>query len=113
MMNKVHFMSYRRPYGRRYKPTDVLCRMCQLCGYGNRLENSMRGNNIVTDAEFLQLVWNIFPRDMQGWSTNDQKIDLFDLNNPLDGDKFCDDLHHYWIIRYKDEKANTNKKKTK
>ena len=61
MMNKVHFMSYCLPDGRRYKPTDIICRMCQLRGYGNRLENSMPGNNIVTGANFLQLVWNIFP----------------------------------------------------
>ena len=33
MMNKVHFVNYRCLDGRRYKPTDVLCRMCQLRGY--------------------------------------------------------------------------------
>ena len=113
MMNKVHFMSYRRPNGLRYKPTDVLRRMCQLHGYGNRLENSMPGNNIVTDAKFLQLVWNIFPRDMQGWLTNNQKINPFNPNNPLDADEFCDDLQRYWTMKFKDEKIAKDKNKNK
>ena len=64
MMNKVHYMSYHRPDGRRYKLTDVICRMCQLREYGSRLKHSisMPGGNIVTDAKFLQLLWNIFPK---------------------------------------------------
>ena len=47
MMNKVHFMNYRCPDGRRYKPTDVPRRRCQLRRYGDRLENSMPAGNIV------------------------------------------------------------------
>ena len=45
---------------------------------------------------------------MQDWLTNNQKIDPFDPNNPLDADKFCDGIHCYWSIHYKNEKLNTN-----
>ena len=112
-MNKVHYMSYRRLGGHRYKPTDVFCQMCQLRGYGNRLENSMPGGNIVTDAKILQLIWNIFPKEIQNWLTNDQKIDPFNPNNPLDADKFCNDLHCYWSIHFKNEKVIKDKKRTR
>ena len=50
---------------------------------------------------------------MQNWSTNDQKIDQFNSNNPLNADKFCDDLHRYWSMKFKDEKATKNKDKNK
>ena len=63
----------------------------------------MPGGNIVTDAKFLQLIWNIFPKEMQDWLTNDQKIDRFNPNHPLDADEFCDDLHRYWSIKFKDK----------
>ena len=42
---------------------------------------------------------------MQEWLTNDQKIDPFNPNNPLDADEFCDDLHRYWSMHYKNEKV--------
>ena len=113
MMKKVHFMNYHRPDGRRLKPTDVLCRMCQLCGYEDKLEDSMPGGNIVTDAELLQLVWNIFPKEMHNWLTNDQKIDPVNPNNPLDADKFCDGLQRYWTMKFKDKKVAKDKTKNK
>ena len=62
LMNKVKYMSYRRPDGRRYKPTDVLRRLSQCRELGSRLEHLMPGGNILTDAKFLLLIWNIFPR---------------------------------------------------
>ena len=95
MMKRVHYMSYYYSDGRRYKPTDLLCRLCQLCECWSRLEHSMPGDNVLTDPKFLQLVWNAFLKEMQNWLTNDQKIDLFDPNHPLDADKICDDLHCY------------------
>ena len=67
----------------------------------------------MTDAEFLLLVWNIFPREIQEWLTNDQKIDQFNPNNPLDVGKLCDDLHHYWSMHYKNEKVTKDKSKDK
>ena len=106
-------MNYRRPDGRRYKSTDILRRMCQLCGYRDGLENSMPGGNIVAGAKFLQLVWNMFPKEMQSWLTNDQKIDPFNPSNPLDADEFCDDLQRYWTINFKDEKVAKDKNKDK
>ena len=113
MMNKVHYMSYRHPGGRRYKPTDVLYWMCQLHKYGSRLQRLIPGGNIVTDAKSLQLVWDIFPKEVHNWLTNNQKIDPFDPNNPLDQDKFCDDLHRYWSMKFKDEKLTKDENKNK
>ena len=112
-MNKVKYMSYRRPDGRRYKPTDALRRLSQCRELGSRLEHSMPGGNILTDAKFLLLVWNIFPKEMQEWLTNDQKIDPFDPNHPGDVDEVCDDLHRYWSIHFKNEKVTTEKNKNK
>ena len=112
-MNKVYYMSYRHLDGRRYKRTGVLRRMCQLREHGSRLERSMSGGNIVTGAEFLQLVWNIFPKKMQNWLTNNQKIGRFNPNNPLDADKFCDNLHHYWSMKFKGKKVTKEKNKTR
>ena len=113
LMNKVKYMSYRRPDGRRYKPTDALRRLSQCRELGSRLEHSMPGGNILTDAEFLLLVWNIFPKEMQEWLTNDQKIDPFDPNHPRDVDEVCDDLHRYWSIHFKNEKVTKDKTKNK
>ena len=73
----------------------------------------MPAGNIVTDAEFLQLAWNIFPRDIQSWLTNDKKIDQFNPNNPLDADEFCNDLQRYWMMKFKDEKSTKDKNKNK
>ena len=50
---------------------------------------------------------------MQEWLTNDQKIDPFNPNNPLDADEFCDDLHRYWSMHYKNEKVTKDKGKDK
>ena len=50
---------------------------------------------------------------MQEWLTNDQKIDPFNPNNPLEADEFCDDLHLYWSMHYKNEKATKDKGKDK
>ena len=73
----------------------------------------MPRGNIVTDAEFLQLVWNIFLKEMQNWLTNDQKTNPFDPNSPLDADKFCDNLQYYWTMKFKDERVTKDKNKNK
>ena len=62
LMNKVKYTTYRRPDGRRYKPTDVLRRLSHCRELGSRLEHSMPGGNVLTDDKFKQLVWNIFPK---------------------------------------------------
>ena len=53
MMNKIKYMNHRCLDGRKYKPTDVLRQLRQL---------RAPGGNIMTDAKFLQFVWNIFPK---------------------------------------------------
>ena len=67
----------------------------------------------MTDAKFLQPVWDIFPKEMQNWLTNDQKINPFSPNHPLDADEFCDDLHCYWSMKFIDEKLTKDKNKNK
>ena len=41
LMNKVKYTTYCCPYGRRYKPTDVLRRLSHCRQLGSRLEHSM------------------------------------------------------------------------
>ena len=41
------------------------------------------------------------------------KNDPFDPNHPLDADKFCDDLHRYWSIHFKNKKVTKDKNKNK
>ena len=67
----------------------------------------------MTDTRFLQLVRNLFSKEMQNWLPNNQEIDLFDPNNPLDADEFCNGFYLCWSIHYKDEKENANKSKNK
>ena len=73
----------------------------------------MPGGNIATDANFLQPVCNSLTKDMQNRLTNNQKIGPFNPNHPLDAGKFCDDLHRYWSIKFKDEKLTKDKDKKK
>ena len=73
----------------------------------------MPGGNIATDANFLQLVCNFLTKEMQNRLTNNQKIGRFNPNHPLDAGKFCDDLHRYWNIKFKDEKLTKDKNRNK
>ena len=44
---------------------------------------------------------------------NNQKIDPFNPNNPLDADEFCDNLHQYWSMHFKNKKVTKDKNKNK
>ena len=72
----------------------------------------MLGGNIVTNAEFLQLFWNMFLKERQNWLADDQ-IDPFNRNNPLDAPEFCDDLQRYWTMKFKDKEIAKDKNKNK
>ena len=50
---------------------------------------------------------------MQEWLTNDQKINPFNPNHPLDAEDFCADLYRYWSIHFKNEKVTKDKGKEK
>ena len=70
--------------GRPAKPNMVLARMQRLRKMGKRMHHN-RGVDFMTDAQFLQAYWNIFPQEMMDWLTNDQNIDPFEPGNHRTG----------------------------
>ena len=65
LLNKVRYKNYRREDGKRYRPTDFLRRLRLVRELGDRTQHSMPAGDFLTDDEFLQTVWNSFPREMQ------------------------------------------------
>ena len=78
--------------GRVEKPTPVLvCLECIYAITAEYLYHSQRAVNI-SDNDFKNTFWDIFPKSMKNWLTNDQNIDTLDANNPLDVENIADEM---------------------
>ena len=90
----------RRPSQETYRRTPLHAGTPQ---HGSLLQHLFGTNGIITDDEFKQVYWDIFPNTMQDWLTNDQNIDPFDPAAPLGVDGILDHLKRYWQLYFKNK----------
>ena len=93
--------------GRYEKPVKVYNRMSRMIKMGALMTHN-QGAQYFTDEQFKQAFWNIFPESMKSWLVNDQRMDPFSPDNPLDPQEIADEMQRYWNMNYKDYKKNKN-----
>ena len=86
--------------GRIEKPNTVLSGIRRLSKYGASMHHT-RGANYMTDNDEKHIFWNTFPKEMQSWLSNDQNIDPFDTNHPMDAQDIADNMQRYWNMYLK------------
>ena len=65
VFQKLKYMNFHcTNNGQHEKPNDVLRCMRELRAHDSRLQHSFRAADILTDDEFKQAFWNIFPTVM-------------------------------------------------
>ena len=70
--------------GRVEKPTRVLVRLERIRAMAGEYMHHSQGAVFLSDNDFKNSFWDIFPKSMKNWLTKDQNINPFDANNPLD-----------------------------
>ena len=65
-----------------------------------------RGADFLADVDMKQAFWDCFPNSMHDWLNNEQDVDPFDANNPLDIVEIADQFQRYWNIHFKNERKN-------
>ena len=90
--------------GRVEKPVDVLARMNQIKQMASTMLHHDRGAVFLSDQDTTSAYWRIFPNKMHDWLTNEQNINPFDANNPLDAMEIADQFQRYWNMHFKNEK---------
>jgi len=98
--------------GRIEKPTKVLARMQKIRRMGAIMHHNM-GIHYMTDNQFNQAYWQIFPAVMTDWLTNDQNVDPHDVANPLDAAEIGDHMQRYWNLNFKNAKKEDSSQASK
>ena len=89
--------------GRVEKPVDVLARMNQIKQTAAVMLHHDRGAVFLTDQDMTSAFWRIFPNKMHDWLTNEQNINPFAVDNPLDAMEIADQFQRYWNMYFKNE----------
>ena len=63
-----------------------------------------QGNTYLSDADFVAVVWRMFPQGMKDWMTIEQRTDPFDSTNPMDEAEICDFMYGYWFTHLQPSK---------
>ena len=84
--------------GRVEKPTRVLVRLERIRAMAGEYMHHSQGAVFLSDNDFKNSFWDIFPKSMKNWLTNDQNIDPFDANNPLDVEEIADEMQRWCNI---------------
>ena len=92
--------------GRIEKPVEVLTRLDEIVRLASEMLHHERGADFLTDFERTRAFWQIFPNKMQDWLTNEQNVNPFDTNNPMDAMAIADEFQRYWNIHFKNEMNN-------
>ena len=90
--------------GRVEKPVDVLARMNQIKLMAAKMLHHDRGAVFLSDQDTTSAFWRIFPNKMHDWLTNEQNINPFATDNPMDAMEIADQFQRYWNIHFKNEK---------
>ena len=92
------------------KPTKVLSRMQKIRRMGSAMHHTM-GAHYMTDEQFDQAFWLIFPTVMVDWLTNEQNIDPFAVGNLLNATQIGDHMQYYWNKKLKDPSHASKRKR--
>ena len=84
--------------GRVEKPTRVLVRLERIRELAVDYMHHSQGAVFLSDNDFKHAFWDIFPKSMKNWLTNDQSIDPFDANNPLYAEEIADEMQRWCNI---------------
>lgn len=116
LMQEIHIFRCKMVgvYGNVEKPTRVLVRLERIHEITDMYLQHSQGAVYLSNNDFKNSFWNIFPPSMMNWLTNDQDIDPFDATNPLDVEEIVDQMQHWCNIpgNLKDP-GEANKKKCK
>ena len=77
------------------KPVNVLNRIELIKWMASTFLHRMIGGWYLNDFDTTQAFWDIFPSKMQDWLNNEQNINPFDANNPLDIMEIADQFQRY------------------
>jgi len=116
LMQEIHFFRCKMTdgSGKVEKPTRVLVRLERIRELAGTYLHHSQGATYLSDNDFKNAFWNIFPKSMKNWLTNDQDIDPFDAQNPLDVEEIADQMQRWCNIpgNLKEPgEANKNKRK--
>ena len=112
LMSKVKYMKCKKEDGRYEEPIKVLARLQRLRKMGAMMHHN-KGPDFITDDQFTNLFWNIFPMHMHEWLEEDQNMDPFDPANPMDHEDIAGHMQRYWSLHYKKVKSTDSSNKSK
>ena len=112
LTGKIKYMNCKMEDGRIEKPTKVLSRMQKIRRMGTAMHHNM-GVHYMTEVQFNQAYWQIYPSVMTDWLTNNQNVDPFDAANPLDAAQIGDHMQRYWNLNLKNVKKDNSSRASK
>ena len=109
LMKRVKYMKCKKEDGRVEEPIKVLARLQRLRKMGAMMHHN-QGADYITDDQFTNLYWDIFPEHMQEWLEEGEDKDPFDPANPMDHEDIAGHMQRYWTLNYKRSKQNDDQK---
>jgi len=100
LMQEIHYFRCKMTdgSGKVEKPTRVLVRLERIREIAGTYMHHSQGDTFLSTNDFKNSFWNIFPKSMKNWLTNDQDIDPFDATNPLDVEEIADQMQRWYNI---------------
>ena len=89
--------------GRIEKPVNVLNRIELIKRMASTFLHHDRGEEYLNAFDTTQAFWDSFPSKMQDWLNNEQNVNPFNANDPLDAMEIADQFQHYWNIYFKND----------
>ena len=93
------------------KPVRVLARMNLIKRMASTMLHHDHGAVYLSPDDMTRAFWKIFPSKMHDWLTNEQNINPFDTNNPMDAMEIADQFQRYWNLHFKNEKRKEGENK--